>query len=171
MGPPSDHRTLNLITWFMQLVSLIMVFLSSYHQTASTALILVVVTWASIPAKLKSGVNTQIRKRFFKPKVKLLSEEEYNNQAHIETKKALEELKSFVRSPESKPWQTVSRLKDPKRFAEFVEGSPHLTENEVMEYSHWEYNTDDEEDDDNNDNEQDLYTDDEEVASDEHQDY
>ena len=53
----------------MQLVSLIMVFLSSYHQTASTALILVVVTWASIPAKLKSGVNTQIRKRFFKPKV------------------------------------------------------------------------------------------------------
>ena len=39
------------------------------------------------------------------------------------------------------------------RFAEFVEGSPHLTENEVMEYSHWEYNTDDEDDDDNNDNE------------------
>ena len=57
------------------------------------------------------------------------------------------------------------------RFAEFVEGSPHLTENEVMEYSHWEYNTDDEDDDDNNDHEQDLYTDDEEVASDEHQDY
>jgi len=172
MGPPSDHRTLNLITWFMQLVSLIMVFLSSYHQTASTALILVVVTWSVIPAKLKSGVNTQIRKRFFKPKVKLLSEEEYNNQAHIETKKALEELKSFVRSPESKPWQTVSRLRDPKRFAEFVEGSPHLTENEVMEYSHWEYNTDDE-DDDNQDNEADIYTDDEEAdaASDENQDY
>ena len=47
--------------------------------------------------------------------VKLLSEDEYNTQAHIETKKALEELKHFVRSPESKPWQTVSRLKDPKR--------------------------------------------------------
>ena len=40
-----------------------------------------------------------------------------------------------------------------------------------MEYSHWEYNTDDEDDDDNNDNELDLYTDDKEVASDEHQDY
>ena len=57
------------------------------------------------------------------------------------------------------------------RFAEFVEGSPHLTENEVMEYSHWEYNTDDEDDGDNHDNEQDLYTDDEEVASDENLDY
>ena len=69
MGPPSDHRTLNLITWSMQLVAVVMVFLSSYHQTASTALILLIVTWAAIPARLKSGVNTQIRKRFFKPKV------------------------------------------------------------------------------------------------------
>ena len=135
MGPPSDHRTLNLITWSMQLVALCMIFLSSYHQTASLALIIAVVSWAAIPAKLKSGVNTQIRKRFFKPKVgyscagigynqessylfsqiKLLSEEEYNTQAHLETKKALAELKSFCKSPESKPWQTVSRLKDPKR--------------------------------------------------------
>ena len=70
MGPPSDHRTLNLITWSMQLVAVVMVFLSSYHQTASTALILLIVTWAAIPARLKSGVNTQIRKRFFKPKVR-----------------------------------------------------------------------------------------------------
>ena len=51
-----------------------------------------------------------------------------------------------------------------------MEGSPHLTEGEVMEYSHWEYNTDDEE---GEDTEQDIYTDDEEAdaASDEHQDY
>ena len=71
MGPPSDHRTLNLITWSMQLVALCMIFLSSYHQTASLALIIAVVSWAAIPAKLKAGVkvNTQIRKRFFKPKV------------------------------------------------------------------------------------------------------
>lgn len=166
MGPPSDQRTLNLITWSMQLVSLVMIYLSSYHQQASLALIILIVSWAAIPARLKSGVNTEIRKRFFKPKIKLLSEEDYNTQAHIETRRALEELKKFCRSPEGKPWQTVSRLTDPKRFAEFIEGSPHLTEGEVMEYSHWEYNTDD--DDDNND----LYTDDEEAeaASDINQD-
>ena len=54
------------------------------------------------------------------------------------------------------------------RFAEFIEGSPHLTEGEVMEYSHWEYNTDDDDDDEEND----LYTDDEEAeaASDINQD-
>jgi len=172
MGPPSDHRTLNLITWSMQLVALCMIFLSSYHQTASLALIIAVVSWAAIPAKLKSGVNTQIRKRFFKPKIKLLSEEEYNTQAHLETKKALAELKSFCKSPESKPWQTVSRLKDPKRFAEFIEGSPHLTEGEVMEYSHWESFTDDESREEE-DNGADIYTDDEEAdaASDENRDF
>ena len=51
------------------------------------------------------------------------------------------------------------------RFAEFIEGSPHLTQGEVMEYSHWEYNTDD-------DASSDLYTDDEEAeaASDINQD-
>ena len=55
--------------------------------------------------------------------------------------------------------------KFPLRFAEFIEGSPHLTEGEVMEYSHWEYNTDDDDDSD-------LYTDDEEAeaASDINQD-
>ena len=70
MGPPSDQRTLNLISWSMQLVSLVMIFTSSYYHHASLALIIVVVSWAAIPAWLKSGVNTQIRKRFFKPKVR-----------------------------------------------------------------------------------------------------
>ena len=71
MGPPSDHRTLNLITWTMQLVAMVMIFISSYHQAASLALMIMVATWYSIPAWVKSGAQTQIRKRFFKPKVDL----------------------------------------------------------------------------------------------------
>ena len=59
------------------------------------------------------------------------------------------------------------------RFAEFIEGSPHLTEGEVMEYSHWESFTDDESREETEDNGADLYTDDEEAdaASDENRDY
>jgi len=158
MGPPSNPRTINLIQWSMQFVSLVMVVMSSYHQPASLLLSLTLLSWSSIPASVKSGVNTQIRKRLFKPQVKLLSEDQYNTQAHAETKKALDQLKAFCRSPASKPWQTVTRLRCPGRFAEFIEGSPHLTETEVMEYSHWDYNTDDEEG-----AEEDIYTDDEEV--------
>merc|ERR1719228_1956558 len=159
MGPPSNPRTINLIQWSMQFMALVMVVMSSYHQPASLLLSLMVLMWAAVPASVKSGVNTQIRKRFFKPKVKLLTEEEYNTQAHEETRKALEQLKNYCRSPESKPWQTVMRLNSPQRFAEFIEGSPHLTEAEVMEYSHWDYNTDDETDDD-------IYTDDEAASDD-----
>eukprot|EP00092_Neocalanus_flemingeri_P028995 GFUD01031478.1.p1 GENE.GFUD01031478.1~~GFUD01031478.1.p1 ORF type:complete len:450 (+),score=145.71 GFUD01031478.1:33-1382(+) len=166
MGPPSNPRTINLIQWSMQFVSLVMVVMSSYHQPASLLLSLTILLWSAIPASLKSGANTQIRKRFFKPQIKLLSEDDYNTQAHEETRKALEQLKAFCRSPESKPWQTVARLRTPGRFAEFIEGSPHLTEAEVMEYSHWDYNTDDEDGDD-------IYTDDEEAdvaASDDNRD-
>jgi len=167
MGPPTNPRTINLIQWSMQFVSLVMIVMSSYYQPASLLLCITILTWSAIPASLKSGVNTQIRKRFFKPKVKLLSEDQYNTQAHEETRKALEQLKSFCRSPASKPWQTVTKLRSPQRFAEFIEGSPHLTEAEVMEYSHWDYNTDDEDGDDH-----DIYTDDEEAdaASDENRD-
>ena len=58
------------------------------------------------------------------------------------------------------------------RFAEFIEGSPHLTEGEVMEYSHWESFTDDESREEE-DNGADIYTDDEEAdaASDENRDF
>ena len=45
------------------------------------------------------------------------------------------------------------------RFAEFIEGSPHLTEAEVMEYSHFDYNTTDDEEEDENE----IFTDDEEA--------
>ena len=70
MGPPSNPRTINLIQWAMQLVSLVMVVMSSYHKPASLLLSLTLLTWAAIPASLKSGVNTQIRKRLFKPQVR-----------------------------------------------------------------------------------------------------
>jgi len=166
MGPPSNPRTINLIQWSMQFVALVMVVMSSYYQAASLLLSLALITWSCIPASFKSGVNTQIRKKLWKPQVKLLSEEEYNTQAHEETRKALQQLKDYCRSPDSNPWQTVTKLRSPGRFAEFIEGSPHLTEAEVMEYSHWDYNTDD----DSGDN---ILTDDEEAdeaASDENVD-
>jgi len=147
MGPPSNHRTLNLIQWSMQLVSLVTIVMSSYYQAASLLLAILLVCWAAIPNSLKAGVKTRFIKIFLQPK------------GLLETKKALEELQNYCRSPESKPWRTVSKLQSPHRFAEFVEGSPHLTQEEVMEYSHFEYNTTDDDDD-----ESEILTDDEEAV-------
>jgi len=145
LGPPSNSRTVNLIQWTMQGVSLICVVMSSYHQVASLSFALLLLTWSTVPRKVKYSAATQFRKTFFRPKVKLLTEEEYIAQRNENTRKAMEELRLFCRSPESKPWQTVTKLTSPKRFAEFIEGSPHITETEIMEYSHWDsVETDDE---------------------------
>lgn len=62
---------------------------------------------------------------------RLLTEEEYRIQGERETQKALEELRKFCNSPDCSAWKTISRIQSPKRFADFVEGSPHLTPNEV----------------------------------------
>lgn len=51
----------------------------------------------------------------FPPKAKLLTTEEYYEQGVRETTKALEELKSFCSSPESKPWRMMTKLKNPHR--------------------------------------------------------
>ena len=44
------------------------------------------------------------------------------DQTRIETAKALEELRSFCKSPKCDPWKVTSRLQSPSRFAEFVAG-------------------------------------------------
>ncbi|NXU57891.1 NEMP1 protein, partial [Turnix velox] len=62
---------------------------------------------------------------------RLLTEEEYRVQGEVETRRALEELRSYCRSPDFSAWTAVSRIQSPKRFAEFVGGSSHLTPEEI----------------------------------------
>lgn len=50
-----------------------------------------------------------------KPKIRLLSEDEYIQQSLIETPKALEELRKYCKSPNCDSWKVVSRLRDPKK--------------------------------------------------------
>lgn len=56
------------------------------------------------------------RYRLFPPKVKLLTELEFIEQGHVETKKALEDLRKYCSSPDCNVWKTVTRLKDPIRY-------------------------------------------------------
>lgn len=46
---------------------------------------------------------------------RLLTEEEYQRQGEEETRKALEELRNYCRSPEFSAWTAVSRIQSPKR--------------------------------------------------------
>ncbi|XP_048730582.2 nuclear envelope integral membrane protein 1-like isoform X2 [Ostrea edulis] len=135
-GPVTEPRTLYLIKWGLQLIALGFIYNGTQIREASVAIIVTLITLYNLPAELFNNRLTRfIRYKIFKPKIKLLTEEEYQEQGHEETKKALEELRSFCQSPECNAWKTISRLKIPGRFADFVEGkSWHVTDDELLEY-------------------------------------
>jgi len=142
MGPVSNPRTINLIQWTMQLAALILIYLSSYHQVASLSLAICILSWSLIPDTFKTRVQVQYQKTFVKPKIRLLTESEYVDQSRVETTKALNELREFCQSPKCNAWKHISSLKSPTRFAEFVQGDSHVTQNELLEWTDFEQELD-----------------------------
>jgi NEMP family len=67
----------------------------------------------------------------FPPKRRLLTREEFEEQARIETAKALKDLQSFVQSPKCNQWKTVMNLSQPTKFASFVQNGSHVTLDET----------------------------------------
>ncbi|KAK3928827.1 Nuclear envelope integral membrane protein 1 [Frankliniella fusca] len=132
-GPVTDKRSKNLIKWSLQILSLVMVFLSSQFQEATIAIVLLLFALYKFPRSLVSKARSQWLRRF-PPKPKLLSEDQYYEQGVRETQKALDDLRGYCSSPDCNQWKTVLRLKDPVRFANFVEGKSHLDDSEVLDY-------------------------------------
>ena len=134
-GPIKDRRSQTLIKWFLQLVGLSCVYLSSNMPEASMAVVLLLIGWQMMPASVGRRMRATLRRRLYRPRPrKLLSEQEYLEQSALATRLALEELRQHCRSPNCDAWRTVSRLQTPTRFAEFVEGASHLSDDEVLEY-------------------------------------
>ncbi|XP_061590704.1 nuclear envelope integral membrane protein 1 [Cololabis saira] len=161
-GPLVDEKSINILSWTLQLFGLLLIYLGIQIQQVAFAIIVAAVLSKNLEYPVFLGIAAwrKVRQYFFwKPEPRrLLTEEEYQKQGEEETRHALDELRKCVNSPEFSPWKTVSRLQSPKRFADFIEGSPHLMQNEVsvhaQEYgfggSFFEdelFDTDDEEDD------------------------
>ncbi|XP_047597466.1 LOW QUALITY PROTEIN: nuclear envelope integral membrane protein 1 [Lutra lutra] len=133
-GPLENERSINLLTWTLQLMGLL--FMYSGIQIPHIALAIIIIAlctknleypiqWLFITyRKMCKAAEKTVPPR-------LLTEEEYRIQGEVETRKALEELREYCNSPDCSAWKTVSRIQSPKRFADFVEGSSHLTPNEV----------------------------------------
>nr|XP_012418311.1 PREDICTED: transmembrane protein 194A [Odobenus rosmarus divergens] len=133
-GPLENERSINLLTWTLQLMGLF--FMYSGIQIPHIALAIIIIAlctknleypiqWLYITyRKMCKATEKTVPPR-------LLTEEEYRIQGEVETRKALEELREYCNSPDCSAWKTVSRIQSPKRFADFVEGSSHLTPNEV----------------------------------------
>ncbi|KAM9351029.1 nuclear envelope integral membrane protein 1 [Symphorus nematophorus] len=134
-GPLSDEKTINILSWTLQLLGLFLVYLGIQIQQVSFAIIVAALFSKNLeyPVLLVVAAWRKIRRYiYWKPEPRrLLTEEEYQKEGEEETRRALEELRKYCNSPEFSPWKAVSRLQSPKRFADFVEGSPHLMPNEV----------------------------------------
>ncbi|VDM57587.1 unnamed protein product [Angiostrongylus costaricensis] len=114
-GPPKDSRSHDIAQWTLQAIALILIY--STTQVASHVRF--------------SGILDRSRWKIFPPKLRLLTEEEYEKEGQEVTRRELERLREFCRSPEADVWKLTCRVRDPRRLARFVDGKEgHILEDE-----------------------------------------
>ncbi|GBP60809.1 Nuclear envelope integral membrane protein 1a [Eumeta japonica] len=116
-----------------KMVGMFMIFLSSDYQEAASAIIVISFLIKYFPTSLLYSVKSYWH-RHFPPKPRLLTSEEYFEEGARETKAALDDLRKYCSSPDCAQWRIMLKLNDSKRFAGFVEGDSHLSDDEVLDY-------------------------------------
>uniref|UniRef100_A0A8C4SN55 Nuclear envelope integral membrane protein 1 n=1 Tax=Erpetoichthys calabaricus TaxID=27687 RepID=A0A8C4SN55_ERPCA len=133
-GPLVEERSMTILSWALQIIGLLLIYMGIQVPQVSLAIIISAFCCKNLeyPVRLIMFIHRKLCRWTAKPAPpRLLTEEEYQKQGEVETQHALEELRKYCSSPDFSAWKTVSRLQSPKRFADFVEGSSHLTPNEV----------------------------------------
>ncbi|XP_072173886.1 nuclear envelope integral membrane protein 1-like [Diadema setosum] len=132
-GPITSRRTENLLRWGLRLAGLVCIYNCSHLEGASIAIITLLLVYVWIPSGSIDGLrNFSIW--MSRPQPRLLSVEEYEEQGKEETRQALDELRRYCSSPECNAWREVTRLESPKRFASFVSGDGHISQDELDLY-------------------------------------
>lgn len=137
IGPPTNERSVDIVRVSLQLAGAALVYASSEHTRAAVAAMLALAVWYYVPWRRCGGCGwlAAAWRRRFPVQRRLLTVEEFEEQAREVTRVELQRMMAYCGSPEAKPWQTVSRLRDPKRFAEFVERGVHVTEEEQFDHT------------------------------------
>ncbi|KAJ0178647.1 hypothetical protein K1T71_005422 [Dendrolimus kikuchii] len=141
IGPPKNERSKNLVMWTLQCVGVLMIFFSSEYQEAASSVIITTLTAKYFPNSLLCKMKGYWYRKF-PPKPRLLTNEEYYEEGARETKQALENLRKYCSSPDCAQWKIMLKLNDTKRFASFVEGNSHLSDDEVMDYESYAFSLD-----------------------------
>ncbi|XP_026461780.1 nuclear envelope integral membrane protein 1-like isoform X1 [Ctenocephalides felis] len=140
MDPLQNEKNRKIVKWSLQFVGLIFIAFHTDYQEAAIAMCCVIIAGKYFSETIVKRTKMYWRKKF-PPKITLLTSEEYYSQGVKETCKALQELREHCNSPECKQWNTILKLKDAKRFAKFVQGESHLTDQEILEYDSDEINS------------------------------
>ncbi|XP_061470584.1 nuclear envelope integral membrane protein 1 isoform X2 [Rhineura floridana] len=133
-GPLENERSINLLTWGLQILGLLLLYLGIQIRQIAIALIVIAICTKNLeyPVMWAYAIYRKVFTAIEKPSPpRLLTEDEYRTQGEVETRRALEELREYCRSPDFSAWKAVSRIQSPKRFADFVEGALHVVPNEV----------------------------------------
>lgn len=132
-GPPKDQRSKNLIKWGLQMLAIFIVYQSSHYTELTLAINALLIIIYYFPKSWMTRSRSYYLRKFPR-KRRLLTTEEFYEEGVRETTKALQELRQFCNSPECKQWRTMLLLKNPTRFASFMEGSSHLLDSEILDY-------------------------------------
>lgn len=141
IGPPRNQRSKNIVMWTIQCVGVLMIFFSSEYQEASAAIIIASMIIKYFPESWVYRIRGYWRSRF-PPARRLLTSEEYYEQGARETRRALAALREHCASPDCAQWAVMLKLNDSKRFASFVEGNSHLSDDEILDYESYAFSLD-----------------------------
>ncbi|XP_068926307.1 nuclear envelope integral membrane protein 2 isoform X2 [Petaurus breviceps papuanus] len=134
-GPLVKERSINLLMWTLRLLSLVMIYFGVTTAQVAYAVMVLLISSQGLQYSFRAFCHVGRKiKEYSKSKklmIKHITEEEYREQAEIETAKALQRLREFCCSTDFPSWLTISRLQYPKKFAEFVLGASHLSPEEI----------------------------------------
>ena len=97
IGPPSHPRTLSLIQWAIQCLSMTMMTMSSYNTKASIMATIFLLLVSALPVRSICTWIAKLERSFRQSKRVFLSEFEVQHQSERETRLALEQLRRLVR--------------------------------------------------------------------------
>ncbi|XP_077284731.1 nuclear envelope integral membrane protein [Arctopsyche grandis] len=132
-GPPSDRRSKNLIVWTLQILGFVAIYFSTEVLEAIIAIYTFLLLVKYVPRRWTNKIISYWAYKF-PPKRVLLTQEQYYEEGIRETAKALEDLRGYCSSPECKQWELVRKLKYPSKFANFMDGSDHISSDEINDY-------------------------------------
>ncbi|NWH56789.1 NEMP1 protein, partial [Geococcyx californianus] len=133
-GPLENERSINLLSWALQLLGLLLMYSGIQIHPIALAVVVTAICSKNLyyPLHWAFAAYRRLQSARLAPSPpRLLTEEEYRLQGEVETRRALEELRSHCRSPDFSAWTTISRIQSPKRFADFVGGAFHVSPEEA----------------------------------------
>ncbi|XP_076118883.1 nuclear envelope integral membrane protein 2 [Alosa pseudoharengus] len=141
-GPITCERTLTLMTWCVQIAAMTMLWAGISYPPAAYTLMGALISLKLLPVvtTILIGVCRLIWnllcsflglfRRRRRPVTRFLTEEEYREQGEVHTRASLEQLRESCRTPGFPAWDTVLKLSNPQRFADFLRSGAHVNASE-----------------------------------------